>query len=229
MIGVAAMRDRGHPHRHVEFLERDVAVRFAERRFRLEIFGVDQPFDHDLGFGRDQQIDGARTHHVDRRAGKPARDGELIDVDRQLLRAHEGDVRRAAEHDGARHRLVAALLVLQIVLIAAGAADARRHAHDQPVRRFQRRAIRAHVLHAGLGIARDDVGRGQRRRAVEARRRDRDRQRVEAVAFALQRVAFDARPPGTPRWSTTRGAIGLAMAWSHLAWMFSTGASMPTL
>jgi len=72
-----------------------------------------------------------------------------------------------------------------------GAADARRHAHDQPVRRFQRRAIGAHVLHAGFGIARDDVGRGQGRRAVETRCRHRYRQQVESVTFPLQRRALD--------------------------------------
>ena len=185
-----AMGDRGHLHRHVEFLERHVAVRLAERRFRLEPYGVDQPLDHQLGFGRHQQVDGARAHDVDRLAGKPAGDGEFVDADRQLLRTHERDIGRAAEHDGAGHRL-AALLVLEVMLVAAGAADARRHAHHQPVRRLQRRAVGAHVLHAGLGIAGDDVGRGQRRRAVEARRRDRDRQQVEAVAFALQRLALD--------------------------------------
>ena len=75
------MGDRGHLHRHVEFLERDVAVRLAERRFRLEPDGVDQAFDHDFGFRRHQQIDGARAHHVDRLAGEAARNGELVDVE----------------------------------------------------------------------------------------------------------------------------------------------------
>ena len=40
---VPPVRDRGDPHRHVVFLERDVAVRFAERRFGLAVLGVDQP------------------------------------------------------------------------------------------------------------------------------------------------------------------------------------------
>ena len=110
------------------------------------------------------QVDGLRLDDIDRRAGQPAGDVEFIDADRQLLRPHEGDIGRAAEHDGAGHRLVAALLVLQIMLVAAGAADARGHAHDQPVRRLQRGAVGAHVLDAGFRIARDDVGRGQRRR-----------------------------------------------------------------
>ena len=46
-------------HEGVVFLQVDVAVRFAERRLRLERRGVDQAFDHDLGF---------RRHHADRRS-----------------------------------------------------------------------------------------------------------------------------------------------------------------
>ena len=76
------------------------------------------------------------------------------------------------------------------MLIAAGPAHARRHAHHQAIRRFECRPIGAHVLGAGCGIAGDDVGRGQRRRAVKAWRRNRNRQPVEAVAFTLQRIAF---------------------------------------
>ena len=57
-IGVAPPRDAGHVHIGVEFLQVDVAVGFAERRLRLEIFGVDEALDHDLGLGRHQQIDG---------------------------------------------------------------------------------------------------------------------------------------------------------------------------
>src|SRR5580700_5504286 len=117
--------------------------------------------------------------------GAPAGDQKLVGVERKLLRSHEGDIGRAAEHDRARHGLVAALLMREVVLIAAGAADPRRHAHHQTIRRFQRRAVGAHVLNEGVRIARDHIGRGQRRRAVEARRRDRDRQPVEAAALAL--------------------------------------------
>ena len=71
---VAPPRDRGHVHVGVVFLQVDVAVRFAERRFGLEIFGVDEALDHDLGFRRHQQIDGLRLHHVDRRADERAGD-----------------------------------------------------------------------------------------------------------------------------------------------------------
>ena len=128
-----AVRDRGNAHRHVELFERDVAVRLAERRLRLEIDGVDQTFDDQFGFRRDHQVDGAALRDVDRTAGQAARHGDFIDADGQFLRTHEGDVRRTAEHDGAGHGF-AHLLVFQIVLIAAGAADARRHAHDKTIR-----------------------------------------------------------------------------------------------
>ena len=40
-------------------LQRHVAVGFAERAFRLQIFGIDQALDHQFGFGRHQEIDGA--------------------------------------------------------------------------------------------------------------------------------------------------------------------------
>ena len=105
--------------------------------------------------------------------------------------AHERDIRRAAEHDRARHRLVAALLVLEIMLVPAGAADACRHAHDQPVRRLQRGAVGAHVLHAGSGsrvitLVAVNVG-ALSKPGVEIGYR----QPVEAMALALQRLALD--------------------------------------
>ena len=91
-------------------------------------------------------------HNVDRLAGKTASDTEFVQVNRQFLRRHKCDVRRSAENDGTRHPLVATLLVLLVMPIAAGAANARRHAHDQAVGRFQSGAISAHVLDAGFGI-----------------------------------------------------------------------------
>ena len=50
--GLRLVRDRGHPHRHIEVFERHMAVAFAERAFRFEQFAVDQAFDDDLGVGR---------------------------------------------------------------------------------------------------------------------------------------------------------------------------------
>ena len=187
---LALVGDRGHPHRHVEVLERDVAVAFAERAFRLEQFAVDQAFDHDLGVGRHVQVDGRRLGDADGRAGQPAGHRHLVDIDRQFLRAGEQHDRRAADDDGAGHRLLA-LLIFAPVQIAAGAARARRHAHAEPVLRFERGAIGAHVLHAGLGIARDAERRGEIGRGVEAGRRDRHRQAGETLAGLQQVVAFD--------------------------------------
>ena len=129
-------------------------------------------------------------NHVDRLAREPSGDVELVQVDPELLRPHEGDQRRTAEDDGAG-QLLAFRLVLLPVDVAAGAAHPGRHPDHQPVRRLQRGAVGSHVLHAGLGIAGDHVGRRQRRRAVEAGRRDRDRQRIEPVPFSEQFVALD--------------------------------------
>ena len=58
--GVAAARDRGHLDDEVVFLERDMAVRFAERAFRLEVFRIDEALDHELRLGRHQEVDRAR-------------------------------------------------------------------------------------------------------------------------------------------------------------------------
>ncbi len=79
--------DRGHLHRHVEVFERDVAVALAERPFRLEQFGIDQALDHDLGVGRHVEIDADAFRHADRRAGEPARDRHLVEIDRRASSA----------------------------------------------------------------------------------------------------------------------------------------------
>ena len=75
--------DRGHLHRHVEVFERDVAVAFAERAFRLEQLRIDQALDHDLGIGRHVEIDGDAFHRADRLAGERAGDAHLVHVDRR--------------------------------------------------------------------------------------------------------------------------------------------------
>ena len=158
---------------------------------------------------RHVEIDRHRPRHLDRRAGDRAGDAELVHVDGELLRAGEHDDRRAADHDRDRHRL-APRAVLEPVQIAAGAGRlARHHAHGQPVGRFQRRAIGAHVLDAALGIVGDAERRGQIGRGIEARRRDRHRQAREPAAGLGQLVAGEhhllaarrMRPaPARPDW-----------------------------
>ena len=189
--GIPAVGDRRHAHRHVELFQRNVPVRLAEWALGLESSGVDQPFDHDLSFGRHQQVDRFGAHDLYRRTGKTARDAHLVEIERQLLRRHERDTRRRAQHDRAGHERVAALLMLQIMLIASGAADARRHTNDQTVRGFEARTISAVIVDAGVRIAGDHVGRRQCRGAIEARGGDGDRQRIQPVAFAFERVAHD--------------------------------------
>ena len=187
---MAPMGNRGHPHGHVELFQSHMAMGFAEGRLGLHIFGVDIALDDDLRLGGHHEIDGTGLHHGDGRAGETASHGHLVHAHGQLLRAHEGHIGRAAQHDGAGHFLVAALLVLAIVLIAASAAHPRRHAHHQPVARLQRGAIGAHVLHARHGVPRHHIGGGEGGGAVEARRRDGDGQHVQPLALADEVAAL---------------------------------------
>ena len=96
-------RDRRDFHVRVVFLQVHVAVRFAERRLGLEVFRRDVAFDDDLGFGRNEQVDGFRAHDVDRRADEPAGNFELIERFGTFLRRRKRDGGRAAEHDGGGH------------------------------------------------------------------------------------------------------------------------------
>ena len=165
---LALMRDRGDLHRHVEAFERDMAVAFAERTFRLEQFGIDQPLDDEFGVGRHVEIDGRGLDDADRRAGQPAGHRHLVAIDRQLLRSGEHHDRRGADHDGDRHRLFQ-LAVFLPVQITAGAAGPRRHAHAEPVGGFQAAAIGAHVADAGFRILGDAHGGGEIRAPSHSR------------------------------------------------------------
>ena len=55
-----------------------MAVRLAERRLGLEIFGLDAALDHDLGFRRHQQVDGLRLDHIDGYPGQSAGQMQLV-------------------------------------------------------------------------------------------------------------------------------------------------------
>ena len=148
---------------------------------------------------------------ADRRAGEPARHRHLVQIDRQLLRSGEHHHRRAADHDGDRHRLFQ-LAVFLPVQIAAGAADPRRHAHAKPVGRFQRGAIGAHVADAGFGILGDAQRGGQIGRGVVSRA-----SRSAPAAFSARQSGLrNSSPLMTTSWQgadvTSTGAIGLAIA-----------------
>jgi hypothetical protein len=54
------MGDRGHPHRHVEVFQRDIAVALSERPFGLKPVGVNEALDNDFDVGGDVQVDGER-------------------------------------------------------------------------------------------------------------------------------------------------------------------------
>ena len=63
-IGLLAMRDRGHVHVGIVFLQVDMPVRFAEWPFRLEELRADVSLDDIFGLRRHQQIDGLRAGDV---------------------------------------------------------------------------------------------------------------------------------------------------------------------
>ena len=167
-----------------------MAVAFAERAFRLEQFRIDQAFDHAFGIGRNVEIDGDAFDGADRLAGKRAGDRHLVAIDRQLLRPGEQHHRRAADDDGDRHRRLQLAMLLPMQ-IAAGAARPRRHAHAEPVGRFQLRPVGAHVADAGFGILGDAERGGEIGRGVIARRRDRHRQELQPAVGLAQLVALD--------------------------------------
>src|SRR5690349_22842364 len=106
------MRDCAHAHRHVEVLESDMAVTFAERTLWLKQIWVDQPLDHNLGVGGHIEVDGKGFRHSDRRSGKPARHGHFIEIDRELHATGEHRDRGTANDDRAGHRLAATVVFL---------------------------------------------------------------------------------------------------------------------
>ena len=183
-------RDRGDVHEGIVFLQIDVAVRLTERRLGLEEFGVDQSFNDDLGFGRDQEIDGLAAHHIDRRPGEPAGDRQLIEIFRQFLNRGIGHKRRSADHDRTWHWL-AARLVFEPMRVDAGAQFDRR-IHPEPPRRFELAPIVADILAAGFRIFGNVMAGGKVRRIVETGGGNRHRQAVERGARGIERVAEHA-------------------------------------
>ena len=168
-----------------------MAVAFAKRRFRLEIFRIDIAFDNNLRFCRHHEINRLCFDHIDRVADQPTGHRHLIYPKLEFLWRAVTDTRRTAENDCHRH-LLAAFLILQPVLMAFGTTGAHRHPHRHAGRAFQPGAIGAHVLHAGLGIAADTAGRREVRCAVKTRGRDRNRQAIEPLTLTFEiRVNHD--------------------------------------
>ena len=182
--------DRGHLHGHIEVFQRHVPVAFAERALRLEQLGVHEAFDDDFRIGGHLQIHRHGPGDANRRAHDPARHGHLVLADGELLRTAVRDRGRRAHHHGARHRF-AARLVLLPVEVAAGAADARRHPHPEPVARLERAAVGAHVANPGVRIPGDDQRGDQVGRGVVAGGRDRHGQRLQSAAAGQRRALND--------------------------------------
>ena len=184
---MASARDRSHLHEGVVFLQVHVAVGFPERCFRLQHLRVDQALDDDLRLGGHQEIDGLGAHHVDRAAGKRARDGDLVEPFRHFLHRRVGDDRRAADGDGAGEGLAARLAFLPMGVDAGAQLD--RRIHSQPARRLELSTVVADVLDAGLGILGDVVAGREIGRVVPSRRRNRHGQAVECRAVPVKLAA----------------------------------------
>ena len=83
---------------------------FAEGRLGLQPLRIDETLDHDFGFRGHHEIDGLGLHHIDRRARKTARHGQLIEMLGHFLHGRIGDRRRTAHDDSAGHFLAARLV-----------------------------------------------------------------------------------------------------------------------
>ena len=158
----------------------------AERRLGLKIFGIDEAFDDDLGFGRDKQIDGPGRDHFDGCAGERAGDGQFVLVLGHLLNRAIGYDGRASHHHGAGHGL-APRLPFAPMQVAAG-PKLHRCIDAEPVRRLDLAPVIADVLNAGIGILGDEVRRRGIGRVVPARRRYRHRNVVEPLAVGKVRA-----------------------------------------
>ena len=137
-----------------------------------------------------QEIDGLRLHHIDRCADQRAGDMQLVEALRQLLHRGEGDAGRRAEHYGAGKLLEAARAQFFPMIVDAGPQFQRR-IHAEPAPRLHLAAVIAHVLNAGVGILGDVLRQRRVRRDVPARRRDRQRNAVEAIARLVEGLAGD--------------------------------------
>ena len=187
---IAAMGDRGHLHRHIEIFERHIAGALAKGAFRLKQFRADEAFDHDLGVGGHEEVDGLGLHHLDGLPRQRACNRRFIEINRQALRASIATDRRRADDNGDRHGLTHGL-IFEPVLIAAGAADARGHAHAKAVCALQRRPVGRHIGDAILWVLRDAKRRRQSRRGVKTRGRDRNWQKRKTAARFRQVGAGD--------------------------------------
>ena len=128
-----------------------------------------------------------------------------------------------ANDDGDRHGLFQHLVFLEMQ-IAAGAGQARGHAHAQSVIRLQPGTVGAHVLDTAFGILGDAQSRCEIRGGVEARRRDGDRELAQAF---LGKVAPVCTISWHGAWSITTGGMGLAMARTHVLPISSTATPRP--
>ena len=197
----------------------------AERRLRLQIFGVDEAFDDDLGFGRHQEIDRLGLHHVDRRADQRA--GDVQFVERLGHFCTEAKVTQGgAPSTTAAGQLLEAALAQLFPMVVDARPQLQRRVHAEPPPRLHLAAVVAHVLDAGVRILGDVLRQRGVGRDVPARRRDRHRNAVEPLARLVEGLAGDDDLVARRVLSTRFGGIGFAPR-EQRASISSNGQPMP--
>ena len=188
--GVAPPRDRGHLHEGVVLLQIDVAVRLAERRLGLEIFGVDKPSTTiSASAGTSRSTVFAFTTLIGAPTSAPAT-WSSSSVSGSFCAEAKAMQGGAPSTTAAGSFLTPLVADLFPVRVDAG-AQLERRIHAQAPRRLHLAAVDAHVLHAAVGILGDVLRQRRVGRDVPARRRDRQRKAVQAVARLVELLAGD--------------------------------------
>ena len=153
--GVLAVRQRGDLD-HMALGRLAVILRkLAERAFHLAHVRQHPAFDHDFGFGRHTQIAGHAFDHRQRRAMQRAGERQFVEVDRgDGLRCQQRQ-RIDTDDDGDVERLAGAFRHVEERISVA-----RQDQRAETVRTAELQAVDRDVLHAGLGVARDQQAGG---------------------------------------------------------------------
>ena len=133
---------------------------------------------------------------------------------------------RRAEHDRAGQLLEAALAQSFPVAVDAG-PQLERRVHAEPPPRLHLAAVVAHVLDAGVGVLGDVLRQRGVGRDVPARRRDRQRKAVEALARLVELLAGDDDLVARRVLDDARRRSGCAAAATQRASISSSGQPMP--
>src|SRR5882724_3115186 len=143
-----------------------VAGEFAEGAFLFAVAGADKSFEHDLGIGRNFQVDSFTAHQGNGFAAQTARDGEFIRAVRELCDRREHDRRIDADRDCYGHVFFSRVVLPDMARRVLRAADVK----TETLRPFHLQAVSADVAPAGFGILGDDERRGDVRSGILAGR-----------------------------------------------------------